>query len=650
MSVLCGGLGVGGAALDDVVHHPHTRPLPPALDVLARQDAAADAADAARLARLDAAAPVVATAEPASDSTDAPRLSRALLESVALHGAIMVTWANAAYTDFTLNWVAHVRGAGVTNYLVGALDDETLATLRSAGVPSFAMHAGLPASDFGWGSASFHEMGRRKAALTAAVTGFGFDVLVSDVDTAWLSNPFPYLSRFPDADALVSSDTLASSLPPGDDRLEAWPVAGAAFNIGVLFVRATRGGRALAAAWHDTLAASPPGAWDQAVFNEVARGGVDLESVRGDHLFWCANGTALLGVLPVADYASGHTFFVQRLAERGSGEAAGLLAAAAGGGDAARAPPPPPPPHPTVVHATFQFSGTPGKRHRLRERRLWAVDPPEYYDPPGGLLALDLDLGGLIHAAAVPDAPLDPDLPPSTRLAPFEGHFALVHAQLRQLRAGLALAAALNRTLILPRFWCGADRWWAPHAGRLPGADHPRLPFRCPADHVLDLEAWAKAGPGPWKPELREAGLLTHPRTPARVRGDVVRVAPCDAAAHLACSTGDGAPALEVQPGWVRLQRGLSDRAITTALAPHAHRRVMTFTDAAASLGGFEGGDAVAAAAAAALASLTSIWCCTAAPPHAPGHVWYDPHADTVPHVDRHGRVFEGEWVPLLGP
>lgn len=613
-------------------------PLPPttpsAFDVLARQDAAADAADAARLARLDAAAALARSSPPPVVSDSPPLLTRELLESVARHGAVMVTWANAAYTDFTLNWVAHVRGAGITNYLVGALDDEILTTLQSAGVPCFAMHAGLPASDFGWGSPSFHAMGRRKAALTAAVTGLGFDVLVSDVDTAWLTNPFPYIARFPDADALVSSDTLASSLPPGDTRLEAWPEAGAAFNIGVLFVRATRGGRALAAAWHDTLVAAPDGAWDQAVFNDVARDGVQLESTRGDNLFWCANGTALLGVLPVADYASGHTFFVQRLAERRAGEAAA--------GDVAAS-------QPTVVHATFQFSGTPGKRHRLRERRLWAVDPPAYYDPPGGLLALEFELGGAIHDAAVVDAPLNPDFPPSVRLAPFAGHFALVHAQLRHLRAGLALAAALNRTLILPRFWCGADRWWAPHAGRLPGAAHPRTPFRCPADHVLDLEAWEKAGPGPWKPQLREAGLLTHPKTPARVRGDMLRVAPCDAGAHLACSPGD-VPAPEAQPGWVRLQRGLSERSVAAALAPHAHRRVLVFTDAAASFGGFADGAPAAAAAAAALAPLTSIWCCTAAPPHSPGHVWYDPFADVVPHVDRHGRAFEGAWVPLLGP
>ena len=52
---------------------------------------------------------------------------------------------------------------------------------------------------------------------------------------------------------------------------------------------------------------------------------------------------------------------------------------------------------------------------------------------------------------------------------------------------GLALATALNRTLVIPQLWCGADRWWAPHAGIIPGS-MLQLPFACPLDHVLDLE------------------------------------------------------------------------------------------------------------------------------------------------------------------
>lgn len=39
----------------------------------------------------------------------------------------------------------------------------------------------------------------------------GFDVVVSDVDTVWLQNPLPYLANYPDADILVSSDSLVSS-------------------------------------------------------------------------------------------------------------------------------------------------------------------------------------------------------------------------------------------------------------------------------------------------------------------------------------------------------------------------------------------------------------------------------------------------------
>lgn len=60
------------------------------------------------------------------------------------------------------------------------------------------------------------------------------------------------------------------------------------------------------------------------------------------------DGTLRMGILPVALFAGGHTFFAQRMAQR-----MGLA--------------------PYAVHATFQFSGTPGKRHRLRER---LVRPP----------------------------------------------------------------------------------------------------------------------------------------------------------------------------------------------------------------------------------------------------------------------------------
>ena len=69
------------------------------------------------------------------------------------------------------------------------------------------------------------------------------------------------------------------------------------------------------------------------------------------HMSLCCrgfDGQLVLGVLPVSQFSSGHTYFVQRMGER-----LGLPQYA--------------------VHATFQFSGTPGKRHRMRERLLWAA-------------------------------------------------------------------------------------------------------------------------------------------------------------------------------------------------------------------------------------------------------------------------------------
>jgi hypothetical protein len=49
-------------------------------------------------------------------------------------------------------------------------------------------------------------------------------------------------------------------------------------------------------------------------------------------------------------------------------------------------------------------------------------------------------------------------------------------------------AQITGRAVILPKFMCGMDRWWAPHDGIIPGSGLD-LPYICPADHVLDLES-----------------------------------------------------------------------------------------------------------------------------------------------------------------
>ena len=100
-------------------------------------------------------------------------------------------------------------------------------------------------------------------------------------------------------------------------------------------------------------------AWDQDVFNDIMRDGFDWDAdedcwmpwescsnKRIDRLFYGANATALIGILPVSLFCSGHTYFVQDMPAVIDRE-------------------------PYVVHATFQFSGKAGKRHRFRYVRVY---------------------------------------------------------------------------------------------------------------------------------------------------------------------------------------------------------------------------------------------------------------------------------------
>jgi len=110
---------------------------------------------------------------------------------------------------------------------------------------------------------------------------------------------------------------------------------------------------------------------------------------------------------------------------------------------------------------------------------------PQPHPTPGGFLTF---------TPQIPQSLLDRAGPRTNTMALDNtlGHFELVNHQLKQLRQALGLATVLNRAVILPPLWCGMDRYWAPHAGTLPGSKF-KLPFVCPADHVLDLEnGWAR--------------------------------------------------------------------------------------------------------------------------------------------------------------
>ncbi len=75
--------------------------------------------------------------------------------------------------------------------------------------------------------------------------------------------------------------------------------------------------------------------------------------------FFAQNATPTVGTFPIAQVSNGHTFFVQKLHE-----IVGVK--------------------PVAVHTTYQYGDATtyayGKRERLRDMKLWARDPPSYYE------------------------------------------------------------------------------------------------------------------------------------------------------------------------------------------------------------------------------------------------------------------------------
>lgn len=131
---------------------------------------------------------------PKSTKVEDNQLTSELAERYAENNVIMVTWANNHYHDFVRNWVLNVRKCGVSNFMVGSMDNELLEKLIEDEVPTFAMQSGMTTQDFGWGTANFHLMGRKKIELIYLFTEMGFDILVSDVDTVWMQVCQPSLS------------------------------------------------------------------------------------------------------------------------------------------------------------------------------------------------------------------------------------------------------------------------------------------------------------------------------------------------------------------------------------------------------------------------------------------------------------------------
>ncbi|KAH0974437.1 hypothetical protein GBA52_016336 [Prunus armeniaca] len=371
-------------------------------------------------------------------------------------------------------------------------------------------------------------------------------------------DPLPYLARYPEADVLTSSDQVVPTVT--DDRLDIWQQVGAAYNIGIFHWRPTDAAKRLAKEWKDMLLADEK-IWDQNGFNDLVRKqlGPPVDGESG--LVYAFDGNLKLGVLPASIFCSGHTYFVQAMYQQLRLE-------------------------PYAVHTTFQYAGTEGKRHRLREGMVF-YDPPEYYDAPGGFLSFK------------------PSIPKSLLLDGehnVKSHFSLINYQIKQIRMALAIASLLNRTLV-----------------------RKYLSFCFISLHIF-VNVMLKELPeeifGP-QINIREYSFFDNPLMPKQVKESWLEVQLCQEGTRDCVASNTTSPS-----GVLRFPKRSNEETFKTIFSSFKDVKVIQFSSMQDAFPGFTD-KAREEKFRNRVKRYVGIWCCVAE--HTPGHIYYDMYWDEKP-------------------
>jgi hypothetical protein len=214
-------------------------------------------------------------------------------------------------------------------------------------------------------------------------------------------------------------------------------------------------------------------------------------------IVYAANSTIRMGVLPLAQFSNGHTFFVQQHHIYHPEDGA-----------------------PYAVHTTYQYGDSKeyayGKRQRLRQHGLWFVEDDEYWSS-GKYLTISTR-GSQVEFSGDSSIPSGDDA--DAYKTAISRHFDEDRLRRVSIRNGLALAKALGRIFVLPPARCYCDKIWNTLKGcRALGAATSHLPFECPMDHIYTLPHWFSLDV-----DFRPAGFLEDERFPAKYREDVIHV------------------------------------------------------------------------------------------------------------------------------
>eukprot|EP01062_Namystynia_karyoxenos_P047006 TRINITY_DN35353_c0_g1_i2.p1 TRINITY_DN35353_c0_g1~~TRINITY_DN35353_c0_g1_i2.p1 ORF type:complete len:964 (+),score=145.59 TRINITY_DN35353_c0_g1_i2:75-2894(+) len=400
-------------------------------------------------------------------------------------GFLAVTFAGANLEYAVRNWWSCATDAGVRT-LIGALDSDTLAALKSLGASAFLVSHALSSGESGHSSAKWKGFAQTRSSIVRILLHRGFTVAMVDVDAVFLRSPADYIAcsggaaekadpprlscgSVRGADVLVSSDNLG---PSEDARSGAGYLRFGICNTGFLVFRPTQAARDFADRWVSNLVRPESGyaklTSDQQVFNVMMRNGSgrwpgmdEIAAGPGSpfpsRLLSAWGGRVRLGVLPIALFANGHSYFVQKAHARMGAE-------------------------PYIAHSTYTFGVSDlllAKQVRFLQAGLWPLPKPL----APRVLSVDWDW-----------ADAEPVLPSHGQGGAWlVSHLAAVSAQMAALKVAIAAARALGRALVLPRLRCRCDKVWSGSesivvSGCMYTGAHnqPFLPFDCPFDHLFD--------------------------------------------------------------------------------------------------------------------------------------------------------------------
>ncbi|EFJ45189.1 hypothetical protein VOLCADRAFT_94646 [Volvox carteri f. nagariensis] len=405
---------------------------------------------------------------------------------------------------FGPSWVSSVQSASISYWLIAAIGEDAAAAVEAAGYGDRCILFPKPANEssetaipgrgkrhrhhhrgaatsatsttgtstsrsdhsaYRWLSAAWKGATWGKVAAVTALVDLGFDVVHSDVDVSWFRDPLPLFLSLgetrgptpaaagaPGPTAVFSTDLLTTTnkaTDGADSGLERSCIPSYSLNTGVYWVRGSETGSRLMNGWMAVKAAGYTGD-DQQGLNLLVRG--DVEGV-------------VVGCLPVSSFSHTYAFATTELHKVRQ--------------------------HPLYeVHWVWAGKSLESKRQCMRDARVYD-DPPEYYRP-SRIMTFELE-----HVELPPGY----NTWPASRTADMVTFsLAALSAQLQQAYWALALAAALNRTLVLPkaseeRRWFGcrggwfrcycAKTWFATSACRITSERDTVFPFTCPLSHVF---------------------------------------------------------------------------------------------------------------------------------------------------------------------